>query len=169
MEIAPPEALRKSIYDIELENGDSLVVPENPRSLQTLGAVFNQTAFVFDQTKGLQDYIEMAGGYTEFADKDRVFVLKVNGSAVRPRRARPLPLFQGDADGWKAAPGARGQHRRPREAGPDRLDAGDQGHHADPLPDRRCRGRRGRDLLRTARHGARKWSPVRCLARMKST
>jgi protein involved in polysaccharide export with SLBB domain len=85
MEIATPDALRKTIYDIELENGDSLVVPENPRSLQTLGAVFNQTAFVFDQTKGMQDYIEMAGGYTESADKDRIFVLKVNGSAVRPR------------------------------------------------------------------------------------
>jgi hypothetical protein len=27
----------------------------------------------------------MAGGYTESADKARVFVLKVNGSAVRPR------------------------------------------------------------------------------------
>ena len=92
MEIAPPEVLRKSIYDIELENGDSLVVPENPRSLQALGAVFNQTAFVFDHTKGLQDYIEMAGGYTEFADKDRVFVLKVNGSAVRPKD-RGLFLF----------------------------------------------------------------------------
>jgi polysaccharide export outer membrane protein len=85
MEIAPPEVLKKTIYDIELENGDSLVVPENPRSLQTLGAVFNQTAFVFDQTKDLQEYIEMAGGYTESADKGRVFVLKVNGSAVRPK------------------------------------------------------------------------------------
>ncbi len=92
MEIAPPEVLRKSIYDIELENGDSLVVPENPRSLQTLGAVFNQTAFVFDQTKELKEYIEMAGGYTESADKDRVFVLKVNGSAVRPK-GRGLFLF----------------------------------------------------------------------------
>ncbi len=87
LEIDTPENLRKTIYDIELENGDTLFVPENPQSLQTLGAVFNQTAFVFDQTKGLQDYIEMAGGYTESADKDRVFVLKVNGSAVRPRES----------------------------------------------------------------------------------
>lgn len=98
MEIAPPEVLRKTIYDIELENGDSLVVPENPRSLQMLGAVFNQTAFVFDHTKGLQDFIEMAGGYTEFADKDRVFVLKVNGSAVRPG-GRGLFLFSRETQG----------------------------------------------------------------------
>ncbi len=88
LDLSPPETLSKTIYDIELENGDSLVVPENPRSLQTLGAVFNQTAFVFDRSKDLQDYIELAGGYTESADKDRIFVLKVNGSAVRPDSSR---------------------------------------------------------------------------------
>ena len=87
LEIGSLEALRNSIYDIELENGDSLVIPDNPRSLQTLGAVFNQTAFVFDPTKNLPDYIELAGGYTEFADKDRVYVLKVNGSAVQPKES----------------------------------------------------------------------------------
>ena len=141
LEIGSLEALRNSIYDIELENGDSLFVPENPRSLQALGAVFNQTAFVFDPTKALPDYIEMAGGYTEFADKDRVFVLKVNGSAVQPKESGPLPLFQIDVydERREAAPRARRQHRGPRKAGPDRLDAGNQGHHPDPLPDRRCR------------------------------
>ena len=87
LEIGSVEALRNSIYDIELENGDSLVIPENPRSLQTLGAVFNQTAFVFDPAKALPDYIELAGGYTEFADKDRVYILKVNGSAVQPKES----------------------------------------------------------------------------------
>jgi protein involved in polysaccharide export with SLBB domain len=88
LDLSPPETLSKTIYDIELENRDSLFVPENPQSLQTLGAVFNQTAFVFDRSKGLQDYIELAGGYTESADKDRIFVLKVNGSAVRPDSSR---------------------------------------------------------------------------------
>jgi protein involved in polysaccharide export with SLBB domain len=88
LDLSPPETLSKTIYDIELENGDSLFVPENPQSLQILGAVFNQTAFVFDQSKGLQEYVELAGGYTETADKDRVFVLKVNGSAVRPEHSR---------------------------------------------------------------------------------
>jgi polysaccharide export outer membrane protein len=84
LQLSPPSVLAKSIYDLELENGDSLFVPQNPQSLQTLGAVFNQTAFVFDKSKGLQDYIDLAGGYTDSADKAKVFVLKVNGSAVRP-------------------------------------------------------------------------------------
>jgi len=90
LDILPPETMRKSAHDILLEDGDSLYVPQNPESLQALGAVFNQTAFVFDGGKRLQDYIEMAGGYTDYADRDRVFVLKVNGSAVRPERSRFL-------------------------------------------------------------------------------
>ena len=88
LEISSPEALKKSIYDIELENGDTLFIPQNPQSLQTLGAVFNQATFVFDNTKGIPDYVAMAGGYTESADKDRIYILKVNGSAVRPERSR---------------------------------------------------------------------------------
>ena len=39
---------------------------------------------------------------------------RAEGERVRrpAQRERHLPLFQGDADGWKAAPGARRQHRR---------------------------------------------------------
>ncbi len=88
LEISSPETLRNSLYDIELENGDVLVVPQNPRSLQTLGAVFNQATFVFDKTKEVGDYISMAGGYTESADRERIYILKVNGSAVRPESSR---------------------------------------------------------------------------------
>jgi protein involved in polysaccharide export with SLBB domain len=103
LDLSPPETLSKTIYDIELENGDSLFVPENPQSLQTLGAVFNQTAFVFDKSKGLQDYVELAGGYTETADKERVFVLKVNGSAVRPESGR---FFMSSRTAFRTADGS---------------------------------------------------------------
>jgi protein involved in polysaccharide export with SLBB domain len=76
--------MRNTLNDIELENGDVLSVPRNPRSVHATGAVFNPSTFVYDEKKDLEDYVEMAGGYTEIADKDRIYVLKVNGSAVRP-------------------------------------------------------------------------------------
>ncbi len=97
LEFPPSGKPGKPAQDLALEDGDSLYVPPDPRSLQTLGAVLNQTAFAFDVGKGLRDYIEMAGGYTEFADRDRVFVLKVDGSAVRPERSR-FWLFSASAD-----------------------------------------------------------------------
>jgi protein involved in polysaccharide export with SLBB domain len=84
LEISPPDRMRNTLNDIELENGDVLSVPRNPRSVHATGAVFNPSTFVYDEKKDLEDYVEMAGGYTEIADKDRIYVLKVNGSAVRP-------------------------------------------------------------------------------------
>lgn len=79
-----PELLKKTPYDIELEEGDSLYIPSNPQSVQVIGAVYNQTAFVYDKEKGYSRYIDLAGGYTENADKKRVYILKSDGTAVRP-------------------------------------------------------------------------------------
>ena len=84
MRIDQPELLRKTLYDVELEEGDTLDIPINPHSVQVLGSVFNQTAFVYDKDKDYSDYIELAGGYTEYADEDNVYILKVDGTAVRP-------------------------------------------------------------------------------------
>lgn len=79
-----PELLKKTPYDIELEEGDSLYIPSNPQSVQVIGSVYNQTAFVYAKDKGYSRYIDLAGGYTENADKKRVYILKVDGTAVRP-------------------------------------------------------------------------------------
>ena len=84
LKIDRPEILKNTPYDIELEDGDSLFIMTNPHSVQVIGSVYNQTAFVYDKDKGLPGYIDLAGGYTENADKKRVYVLKAEGSAVRP-------------------------------------------------------------------------------------
>ncbi len=78
------ELLKKTPYDIELEEGDSIFIPSNPQSVQVIGSVYNQTAFVYDKDKGYPRYIDLAGGYTENADKKRVYILKADGTAVRP-------------------------------------------------------------------------------------
>ncbi|MDH4231680.1 MAG: SLBB domain-containing protein [Nitrospirota bacterium] len=79
-----PEHLKKTSYDIELEEGDSLFIPSNPSTVQVIGAVYNQTAFVFDRDKNYSNYIDLAGGYTDSADEDNEYILKVDGTAVRP-------------------------------------------------------------------------------------
>ncbi len=83
IKIAEPELLRKTPYDIELEEGDSLTIPANPQTVQVIGSVYNQTAFIYDKDKGYSRYIDLAGGYTENADKKRTYLLKADGSAVR--------------------------------------------------------------------------------------
>ncbi len=78
-----PEELKGTPYDIELEEGDTLFIPSNPQTVQVIGSVYNQTAFVYEKEKDYSDYIDLAGGYTENADKKRVYILKVDGTAVR--------------------------------------------------------------------------------------
>lgn len=84
IKIDKAEHLRNTLYDIELEDGDSLYIPSDPQSVQVIGAVYNQTAFVYDKDKTYSRYIDLAGGYTENADKNRVYILKVDGTAVKP-------------------------------------------------------------------------------------
>jgi protein involved in polysaccharide export with SLBB domain len=82
--LAQPEALKKSSSDIELAEGDSLHIPSDPQSVQIIGAVFNQTAFVYNKGKNIESYVNLAGGYTESADKKRLYVFKADGTAVKP-------------------------------------------------------------------------------------
>ncbi|MEJ2718723.1 MAG: SLBB domain-containing protein, partial [Deltaproteobacteria bacterium] len=83
LQVNHPEHLQGSLYDIELEDGDNLSVPLNPRSIQVVGSVYNQTTFIYREDKKPLDFIRMAGGYTENADEKNVYVLKADGTAVR--------------------------------------------------------------------------------------
>ncbi|MBM4136283.1 MAG: polysaccharide export protein [Nitrospira sp.] len=84
LKIDQPDVLQKTPYDLELEEGDTLFIPTNPSSIQVIGAVYNQTAFIYDKDKGISNYIDIAGGYTENADKKKLYVLKADGTAIRP-------------------------------------------------------------------------------------
>jgi len=48
-----------------------------------MGAVLNPTAFVYQPGLGVGDYLRMAGGYTRSASPGRIYLLKVDGTAVR--------------------------------------------------------------------------------------
>ncbi|MEW6214976.1 MAG: SLBB domain-containing protein [Nitrospirota bacterium] len=101
IKIDQPEILKKTPYDIELEEGDSLLIPSNPQSVQVVGAVYNQTAFVYDKDKSISNYIDIAGGYTENADEKRVYILKADGTAVKPYGALFGITWNKDSNRWE--------------------------------------------------------------------
>ncbi len=78
-----PEKMKGSPFDLELEEGDSLHVPANSHTVQVLGAVLNPSAFVYQPGLSVGDYLRMAGGYARNASPGRVYLLKVDGTAVR--------------------------------------------------------------------------------------
>ncbi len=76
---------KNSYYDIPLENGDTLYVPEQPHQVQVIGAVYNPTAFVYNPNMTVEAYMKYAGGMTRNAEYDDIYVLKMDGTAISKR------------------------------------------------------------------------------------
>ncbi len=79
--LADAETLRNSEVDFELEDGDTLDVPEKNSVVNVLGSVMSQGSLLYSDRMSYQDYIDATGGYSDYANAGNVFVLKVDGSA----------------------------------------------------------------------------------------
>ncbi len=71
--------------DIFLEPGDRIFVPERSSTITVSGQVLSPTSFSFDPKLNVKNYIDLAGGYSEEADKNRTLVIYPNGMASRVR------------------------------------------------------------------------------------
>ena len=100
--LAHMRLLKGSHYDIELEEGDSLSVPEKNGVVNVLGAVMAGGSFIYDGKLGYQDYIAMTGGYSRYADENNIFVMKVDGSARKV--ARGLVNWNAMKSRWQFGP-----------------------------------------------------------------
>ena len=79
--LANPQILTGSEYDIEMEDDDKLYMPPRNNVVNVIGAVMSQTSYIYLDRLGYEDYIRMAGGYSNYANTSDVYVLKVDGSA----------------------------------------------------------------------------------------
>jgi protein involved in polysaccharide export with SLBB domain len=86
--VAPPEALVGMPDDLELADGDRLIIPRQPQEVNILGAVFNQTAILYQKDMKTRDYLQECGGPTDSADTSMMFVIRADGSADSAQSAR---------------------------------------------------------------------------------
>ncbi len=77
--------LKGSEYDILLEDGDRLTIPPRNDVVTVVGSVMTHGSYIYSEDYDYENYIDMAGGYTKFADKKNVFIVKVDGSARKAR------------------------------------------------------------------------------------
>jgi polysaccharide export outer membrane protein len=82
IQLEDPERLRGTPKDIVLQEGDRLIVPQAPGTVNVVGAVFAPTALVYTPYRTVKDYLTMAGGTTDIADDKEIYVIKANGAAV---------------------------------------------------------------------------------------
>ncbi len=96
--IGPARLLRGSEFDIELEGNDSLFIPTKSNAITVAGSVMTQGSFLYIPEMGYKDYIELAGGYSDNADKDSIYVIKADGTA---RKAKKLLSWNEPKGQWE--------------------------------------------------------------------
>jgi polysaccharide biosynthesis/export protein len=65
-----------------LEDGDEIIIPKMPSSINVAGEVYGATAVAYDPGLTVADYINRAGGLTEDAKQDQIIVVKANGAIL---------------------------------------------------------------------------------------
>ena len=70
---------RGIIANIQLEQGDQIVIPNKTDLIQVGGEVLMPQAVVYNANANLDDYVAWAGGFTERANDQRIAVVHANG------------------------------------------------------------------------------------------
>ena len=72
--------------DLEVEDGDRLVIPVLSNTVSVVGEVKRQGTHSFQGELTLDDYIDLSAGFTRRADDGGIYIVKANGSVVTLER-----------------------------------------------------------------------------------
>jgi len=104
LNLSPESNSAADLPDIPLEDGDKLVIPPRPSTIQVIGAVFNQNAFLYHRGARASEYLRYAGGPTREADRGQTFILRADGS-VFSRSEKQSVFASGSFDNVRLYPG----------------------------------------------------------------
>ena len=87
-----PEAMKHpgGDEDIILKDGDRIVIPETPTSVQVAGAINNPSGVQFVTGQRLDYYIERSGGYLKDYAKDRILVIRRGGGVLPASKVKEM-------------------------------------------------------------------------------
>ena len=67
--------------NLTLEDGDNIFVPPFRNTITIQGQVLSPTTTIFDPQFSVNDYIISAGGFSDSADENKIYIVKVDGTA----------------------------------------------------------------------------------------
>ena len=79
-----------SHYDVVLQPGDVLFIPEQQSTVKIAGDVMFPNTVVYEPGKKLGYYIDQAGGYGQRARKNKAFIVYLNGTVAKAKRGTPI-------------------------------------------------------------------------------
>ena len=77
-----------SPYNLPLQTGDTLLIPRSHPTVSVSGDVFRPVTFVVIDGVTVQNALEKAGGLTEMADEDLIYVIRANGEIERSKKSK---------------------------------------------------------------------------------
>jgi protein involved in polysaccharide export with SLBB domain len=91
-----------SPMDVALRDGDNLIIPKQKQEVTVIGEVQNTTSHFYREKLTRDDYIGLSGGTTNKADRDRIYIVRADGSVVSSensgwfRRSGQVAMKPGD-------------------------------------------------------------------------
>lgn len=79
-----------STYDLVMQPGDVLYVPQEQSTVKITGDVMFPNAVVYEPGKKLSYYIDQAGGYGQQAKKGKAFIVYLNGTVAKAKKNTPI-------------------------------------------------------------------------------
>jgi protein involved in polysaccharide export with SLBB domain len=104
LNLSPSSQSVSDLPEMALEDGDRLVIPPRPSTVQVIGAVFNQNAFLCENDARVNRYLRLAGGPAREADRHQIFVLRADGSVVHRGNGNSI-LDSSSLDNLRLYPG----------------------------------------------------------------
>jgi len=82
--------VERSVGDIEVRDGDRLLVPTVTQVVSVLGETQQNSSHLYQPGLSRDEYIDLSGGLTRGADKKLIYVVRANGAVVAANRSRWL-------------------------------------------------------------------------------
>ena len=82
MKLDTLDTLKNSPYDLELQGSDLLEVPLRPSVVNVFGKVYSPATLVYLPKNTVNHYLQKAGGPTQDAEEDDMYIIKADGSTT---------------------------------------------------------------------------------------
>lgn len=73
------------LHDLRLQDGDRLLIPSELGTVKVSGSVLNPVLHAFSENTSAKNYINQSGGFSQYAKKNKAYVLYANGVAKTKR------------------------------------------------------------------------------------
>jgi polysaccharide export outer membrane protein len=93
LRITSLDEMKGSPYDLELQGGDALEIPQSTNSVLVFGEVYNPTTVIQLPGVDVVHYLRMAGGATTNADEAEMYVIRADGSVISKREKNSFLFF----------------------------------------------------------------------------